>query len=793
MSKLVVLNLGKGDLKLGFPNVTAQLCDSTLDKNSIPIQFTGSLPPALQLVELYRRWQMLYKLLYEGLYPNLSWRHSWRVDDDIEIDDEDVTNISSIDFQNLCEDFQIKINIWLKSESFRNIDQKLRTKLATHDEIRVILETESDVARRIPWHLWDFFEDYQSSVFALSAPEVDSVKSFDKYTKNTIRILAILGDSEGINLQKDRELLEKLPGASTVFLVEPQRRELDRYLWDKQGWDILFFAGHSVSYDDAEKGRIYINKDDSLTISQLKNSLKAAIARGLRLAIFNSCDGLGLASELASLHIPQMIVMREGVPDWVAQEYLKYFLEVFSTGESFYLAVREAGERLQGLEGDFPCASWLPVIYQNPAAIPLTWRTKIKSSPRKLPNKSNIATILKASILATTLVLTARSLGFLQSWELRAFDSLMQLRPAEEPDKRILLITVTDADVQAQPAHERKAASLSDKTLARIIEKIERFQPRVIGLDIYRENPVQPDYPALAAIMKNSDRFVAICKVSEDENPGVPPPPEVTVERQGFSDVVSDPDGVIRRQLLAMAPGESRCNTDISFSLRLATRYLADLGFTSQQTPDNNWKLGKVIFPSVEANSGGYYHIDDRGYQVLLNYRSGLLAIKKVTVGEFLSNQFNADLIKDRIVIIGTIAESFHDYWPTPYSSKKIPYERMPGEIIQAHMVSQILSAVLDNRPLLWVLPKWSEFLWVFSWSVVGGLIAWCFPKKLHLVIAISAGYSVLSVTCLGLLMRGAWIPLVPSAIALIGSSAIVVFLLDKNENTYHKTIYSTT
>jgi hypothetical protein len=36
-----------------------------------------------------------------------------------------------------------------------------------------------------------------------------------------------------------------------------------------------------------------------------------------------------------------------------------------------YQAVRSAREQLQGLEDRYPCASWLPVICQNPAEI---WR-----------------------------------------------------------------------------------------------------------------------------------------------------------------------------------------------------------------------------------------------------------------------------------------------------------------------------------------------------------------------------------------------------------------------------------
>jgi hypothetical protein len=78
-----------------------------------------------------------------------------------------------------------------------------------------------------------------------------------------------------------------------------------------------------------QMGKLEINPQESISIEQLKNSLKAAIRQGLQLAIFNSCDGLGLARELADLQIPQLIVMREPVPDGVAQAFLTSFLPTF--------------------------------------------------------------------------------------------------------------------------------------------------------------------------------------------------------------------------------------------------------------------------------------------------------------------------------------------------------------------------------------------------------------------------------------------------------------------------------
>lgn len=781
MSKLVVLNLGQGDIKTGFPVVTVQLWDENI---ALPIQFTGSLPPAPQLTELYRNWQLLYHLLYETPYKSPGWQRRMEIEENIEIEEEDVTNVSSIEFTKLCNELQSSINIWLKSKLFRPIDQKLRTKLAATDDIRVIIQTECELARRIPWHSWDFFEDYQLSEVCLSTQDFDRVNISPRRLINKVRILAILGNSKGIDVNKDRAILEQLPDTEIIFLVEPSRQELDKWLWDKYGWDILFFAGHSSSRGESEIGKIYINKSDSLTVSQLKNALKAAIAprrtrytqrRSLSLAIFNSCDGLGLVPQLASLHIPQIIVMREGIPDLVAHEFLKHFLEAFADGECFYYSVRQAREKLQGLENNFPCASWLPVVCQNPSETALVW-TKIKSDSTRptLKFRHALPLIAQISIVIVILIIVVRSFGLLQPYELSAFDSLMRLRPTEAPDNRILIVTVTDSDVQSQPLKDRGSASLSDKTLAQLLAKLEQWQPRALGLDIYRESPVNSELLDLAKTLRENNKFIAVCKISEENNnAGVHPPPEVPTHRLGFSDAVIDDDNVIRRQLLAMAP-ISPCDTDKSLSFQLASLYLASQGIAPTLTPEKNWRFGNVVFKNLEENSGGYHRIDNLGHQIMLNWRSSNPVATTVTLGDVLNNKVAPELVKNRIVLIGTVAETFHDYLSTPYSAGKLPYEEMAGVVIQAHMLSQILSATLDKRPLLSFWSKWNESLWIWYWAIIGGIISWRFHTKLGLGIALSITVTILSGVCLGLLIQGAWVPLVPSLLAMLFTSAII-------------------
>lgn len=772
MNKLVVINLEKGNFNDGFYPVTAQLWETN---NSRPMKFTGGLPPAPEITELYKRFQLIYQAFHQRLLRS-----------GLEIESTGLNNVSEVDFSEVQEQLYEAINSWLNSDLFRPIDQELRGRLALDEEFLVIIEASDSLLQRLPWHLWNFIERYQSCEVAVSNSKYERVKSLPKPKINKVRILAVLGNSEGIDVQQDRKIIEQLPHASTVFLVEPSHQELDRWLWDEQGWDILFFAGHSHSQGD--KGRIHINPTSRLTISELKNALKYAIARGLKIAIFNSCDGLGLAKQLTDLYISQIIVMREEVPDLVAQEFVKHFLGAFSGGQSFYLAVRYARLRLQGLEDKFPGASWLPVICQNPAEEIFTWqglRGQTNTTPPSKLTVRKLQTALIISVIITGFIVGVRSLGFMQQWEMSAFDSLMRMRPDEGVDKRLLVITVTEADIQAQK--QRQKSSLSDITLQQLLHKLKLGKPRVIGLDIYRDFPVDSQYPDLASRLKTDKSFIGICQLSgsKQQAVGILPPPEIPPSRIGFSDVVFDSDLVIRRHLLSMTPEpESPCKSRYSFNFQLARQYLAKLGIQLHITDEGYLQLGKVIFEPIDVPTGAYQQFNAGGHQILLNYRSSQQIAKQVSVAQVLNGQLNPNWVKDKIVLIGVDSQSAKDYFFTPYSAATTPHQEIPGVLLHAHMVSQILSAVLDHRPLLWVFPVWGEFLWICGWCLLTGIVAVYTQSQLKLAIFISAELLTLYGWCFLLLLYGGWIPFLPPALGLVASGiGVKKFLIFTKNN----------
>lgn len=792
MSQLVIINLGRGTLLAGFPAVTATICASgRFEPQHRTSQLTGSLPPAPHLVALYRRWQLLYESLYQAqillLRQEASFLHG--DDDGIEIEDADVTHASETDFAGLSSELTRSLDAWLDTEGFRSLERQLRRQFGSDDAIRLVVQTADCSICQLPWSAWSFLRDYPRAEVAFSALNFESRPS-SRLQGQPLRILAILGDATGIDIERDRQLLADLPGAEVTFLAEPRRQEFNDRLWDDRGWDVLFFAGHSSTHPEAATGRLYINPQDSLTVAELDRALHRAVEWGLQLAIFNSCDGLGLAHQLADVQLPQTIVMREPISDRVAQEFLKYLLQALTAGEPLLLAEREARERLQGLEGDYPGASWLPVVFQNPTATPLVWPGAIA---KKRPSSSGSEAIQLTSrlrwdrlLLASSTVSLAamgiRWLGLLQGWELQAFDLLLRLRPQEPASERLLLVTVDAEDIAMQDRlGMQRQGSLSDRALEQVLAKIVPQEPAAIGLDIYRHPPVvDPD--AKAAVDRwRSDRFVDICQIgARGGEPEVLPPTGVELANVAFSDMPLDPDLVVRRQIFGMAPGSPEgCYASESLSFSIARRYLESRGIELQRTRRDRFEIGAAAFLKIEPHVGGYHRLETGGFEVLLNYRATRRVAPTVSLRDLIEgvrDEELAEIVRDRMVLVGNVDPSFKDYHRTPYSIGDRGLEEVAGVEIQAHAIAAIVSAALGERPTLWWWPQWGDALWVWTWATAGGALVMAMGNRRGAaIVAGGAAIVLLGGGCFVVLWQwGGWLPLVPAVAAVCMAVAVV-------------------
>ncbi|MGF1515473.1 MAG: CHASE2 domain-containing protein [Elainellaceae cyanobacterium] len=810
--KKVVLSLGQGNLLSGYATVAAEITGANQQHL---MRCVGSLPPCPELATAYQQWRNLYRLRNE----NQSLR--------IRLLQDEGLRYSEQDFHGSTQRVVDSLNGWLNSRAFSPIDKMLRVELSRTDVVQIILSVEDISLQSLPWHLWQLTDDYPNAEVAVSPLNWRDIPTLAA-TKPGVRILSVLGDTTDIDVESDRRILESLPDVELCILQEPSRTTLTDTLWQQSGWDIVFFAGHSQT--DMEQGQIHISPAESLTIPQIKHALTQAIKHGLKLAIFNSCDGIGLAKALMALNMPYVIVMREPIPDRVAQAFLKALLKAFAQGMPLHQAVRIARQRLEGFERDVPCASWLPSLWQNPAAKALNWsdlssregaevlldlsfKTAARRSvaqpapqpalepapirPAMLPKgarwRRSWRSPLWGGLMATGLVMGVRLLGLLQPVELSAYDHLMRRRPVEAIDPDLVVVEITQEDTN------KYGYPISDETLAELAQKLQQHEPAAIGLDIHRSRLTGQHHELMAEFDANQNLFLVCAFSSTDRNYGPPPVSSQAqlTEQVGFSDLLVDglPQGkdptrsdmvvsseiatedlMVRRQMLSydpnLLPDPSICTTPYSFNFQLAYQFLWDAGVEPLTVNESlEWQFGSVAFHEVPMRFVGYQHMDGQKSQILLNYRSNQPAMQ-VTLDEVLRGRVPDDIIKDRIVLIGYTAPVARDYFDTPYGA-------MAGIWLHAHMVSQMKSAVLEGRPLIWGLPQWKamqwgDALWVLAWAIAGGFIAYVTSgSKVYLTIGITATVISLYGLCLVIFNQGGWMPLVPAAIAVVVSAGL--------------------
>jgi CHASE2 domain-containing sensor protein/tRNA A-37 threonylcarbamoyl transferase component Bud32 len=372
--------------------------------------------------------------------------------------------------------------------------------------------------------------------------------------------------------------------------------------------------------------------------------------------------------------------------------------------------------------------------------------------------------VIISSAIATILVVGIQKLQVLETLELKVYDQMMQMRADPGKDERLLIVAVTEQDLQTWNW------PLSGEVLDRLLGKLVEYSPRAIGVDILRDLPVQPGHEQLLQRLQQSDIIIPVCKHADTESPGIAPPQGLEPYQVGFSDVVEDTDGSIRRNLISVGvdPSDS-CQTPYSLSWQLAIKYLEVGNIQPQVTANQELQLRNVVFKPLQSNFGGYQNADTNGYQILLNYRSPRQIAEQVTVTDILSGQVNRDLVHDRIILIGSTAPSLKDTFNTPFTAGQADnYGRMAGVEIHGQMVSQILSAVLNNQRLLWFLPEWGEIIWIGGWSLVGGFLAWRIRHPLGLGLAEGTSLAVLFGSNFVIFTQAGWFPVVSPALGLV-------------------------
>ncbi|MGF1478234.1 MAG: CHASE2 domain-containing protein [Cyanophyceae cyanobacterium] len=372
-------------------------------------------------------------------------------------------------------------------------------------------------------------------------------------------------------------------------------------------------------------------------------------------------------------------------------------------------------------------------------------------------------------IVVVGLVTIARLMGALQFLEWATLDCFLRQLPTERNDNgavddRIVIVGIDDRDIQ-QIGHY----PLPDANVAELIAQLQTYEPAVIGFDIFRDIPVEPGYQERVTAFQNSQNLIAIEKVLPPDR--IPPPSELSPQQVGFSDIFFDADGQVRRSPLGMYRDHTKKEYVFSLALRLAEAYLAtqEIFLENGKSDPHAMRFNHTDLPRFRANTGGYVNAPVDGVQTLLNYRRGQTRFRTFSYRDIINNKAAPEWLRDRIVIVGITADSVKDTVNTVAIAQLNPPGVIRGVEYQAHATSQILSAVLEGRPLLKSLPDGIEYLWILGWGLlaipIGRLTRSAIKNLLRVLCAscilVGIGYVLLW-------MGGWWLPVVPAWIVFV-------------------------
>ena len=376
------------------------------------------------------------------------------------------------------------------------------------------------------------------------------------------------------------------------------------------------------------------------------------------------------------------------------------------------------------------------------------------------------------AIISTIVVL--RLLGAFQFLELLTLDHFQQVHLRESPDSRITLVGVDESYFS-----RGNSASLEYSDLTALLSKILNGNPAVVGVDLVEDELNGTGKNFLLSLFEEDDRLIAVEKIW---TPTIAPidglSNEVLEERTGFNDISLDSDDHVRRMFLG---GETTNRPFIkSFALMLAEKYLKNIQNTEIKNGSRDlyaMKFGNVEIPRLNPFSGGYRNENSiYGIQTLVNFRTGFNLLRKkekpfkiILASGLIQNELDAESMAEKIVIVGTLSPSNVTTFSSVIPPSLTYNEKLAtGLELQAHAVSQITSAVLDQRPLIHPLYLPLEYALIIAFGFVGIRIKKQHKSALRSLLYLSAiSFLFTLASYLSFCLVGLWIPIVPVLLAL--------------------------
>lgn len=404
---------------------------------------------------------------------------------------------------------------WLRHEELYEIRQCIATASSESDQpINLFLSCTPLELARLPWETWEIGAEFQAGQRIRMIRTPTNVRGEPapsaKRLRPRPRILAILGDNTGLDFKADRAAIRSLERLAEVKFVgwqpgksiEVLRTEIGQAIADPQGWDLLFFAGHS-NETQITGGELGIAPNATMRISELEPKLLIAKERGLQFALFNSCKGLSLAEALIDLGLSQVAIMREPIDDRVAHVFLTQFMRALAQHQDVHEALL-AGCQFLKAEANltYPSAYLIPSLFCHPHVelfrIPLPARQRWFQPWKPKRYEAVALSVLAALSLLPPVqdfLLDRRMLMQAYYRELQSSRSVKATPPT-------LLVRIDDESINRDKVE--KIQYIDREYLAKLVTQLSAMNAKVIGLDYVLDRSQENGDRVLASAIQNA-------------------------------------------------------------------------------------------------------------------------------------------------------------------------------------------------------------------------------------------------------------------------------------------------
>ena len=417
----------------------------------------------------------------------------------------------------------------------------------------------------------------------------------------------------------------------------------------------------------------------------------------------------------------------------------------------------------------------------------LSFRDSREVRTRRFLRQSKVGVLV--ALAAFLLAALAQYASVLQKSELWLYDALIRVRVRDASHFRspVTLVLINPRDLKPDQVN---AGNITDDALADLLQRILDDHPAVIGLDVFRAEPIAasaekrstgetPDKPPTGGTPdKLKDVILRNRQVILSEFLGLPDGAPIPVRdtirdffrtpeaRIGFADYQKDDRSTVRRAFMNLRverrQKDARSQEDaFSLAFLVARAYLASRPSKVSIVPnDDDYLIGpaKTSLKKLSPDAGGYSGLDAGGFQFLIDYRD-----QNFTKCYF--SDVHCPSFADKVVLVGYYDE--HDSFGSPLRGDPNLNGNIPGVELHGHVVSQLIrmgeGQTAPVRPAPPALTYFCILVFALGASVYGTLArsyAW-FGAGLSLnllAVLLSAG--------IALEIGNLWVPAVPSLLA---------------------------